>query len=206
MIIIGYKATKTGHQHLFNSKCSHCAVKGEMEMNTFSRYFHVFWIPFCPYQKDAVTQCNHCKQVLHKKQFSAELESEYAQMKVNAKKTYWQFTGLGLFILFIMIVIYSVKEDNKRDLLYLTTPQKEDIYEIHTAEGNYTLYKVSKVTADSVYVIFNKFESDKITGLTQSKMNESDSYNEDDYLPIAKKDLLQMKDKGEIRAVKRKGD
>jgi len=203
MIIYGNKATKTGHQHLFNSKCSHCGTKGDMEMYTFSRYFHIFWIPFFPYKKEAVTQCGHCKKVMTKKEFSADLLSDYEEMKINAKTPYWQFIGLALFAFLIFAVVNSIREDNKRDLAYLSAPKKGDIYEIHTAGEGYTLYKVSEVKTDSVYVIFNKFQSDKKSGLTQPKMNDAGSFIEEDYLPIAKKDLLKMKDKGEIEAVRR---
>jgi phage terminase large subunit GpA-like protein len=69
MIIYGQRATKTGHQSLYNTTCHHCNSKNSLEMYTFSRYFHVFWIPFFPYRKEALTQCNHCKQILNKKIF-----------------------------------------------------------------------------------------------------------------------------------------
>ena len=188
---------------MFNAKCSHCGTKGSLEMFTFSRYFHIFWIPFFPYKKDAITQCNHCKQVLHKKEFSSELLSDYEEMKVNAKTPYWQFIGLVLFVVLVIAVVNSIREDNKKDIAWLSAPEKGDVYEIHTTDGTYTLYKVSEVTNDSVYVIFNKFQSTKRSGLTKSKMNEADSYIEEDYLAIAKKDLLKMKDKDEIEAVRR---
>ena len=203
MIIIGYKATETGHQHLLNIKCSNCGTKGSIEMKTFSNYFLVFLIPFCPYKKDASTQCSHCKQALYETQFSSELLSEYEAMKANAKKAYWQFSGLALFVMFIITVIYSLREDNKRDILWLSAPKKGDIYEIREKDATYTLYKVNEVTTDSVYVLFNKFQSDRQSGLTQSKMNEADSYITDDYLPIAKKDLLKMREEGEIQTVRR---
>ncbi|MGG9962884.1 zinc-ribbon domain-containing protein [Ferruginibacter sp. SUN106] len=204
MIIYGNKATKTGHQSLFNSKCSHCGTKGSLEMYTFSRYFHIFWIPVFPYRKEAVTQCNHCKQVLKKKEFSADLLSDYEEMKVNTKTPYWQFIGLLLFIFLIIAVVNSIREDNKRDIAYLTTPKTGDIYEIYTVGEGYTLYKVSDVKTDSVYVIFNKYQSNKKSGLNQSKMTEAGSFIEEEYLPIAKKDLLKMKDKGEIEGVRRR--
>jgi zinc-ribbon family len=203
MIIYGHKATKTGHQSLFGTKCSNCNTKDSIEMYTFSRYFHIFWIPIFPYRKEAVTQCNHCKQVLNKKQFSADLLSLYDEMKMNIKTPYWQFIGIGLFAVLIIAITFSIKEDNKRDTAYLMAPKVGDIYEIKIAYKNYTLYKVSEVAADSVYVLFNKFESNKRTGLNQAKMNMPESFTEDEWLPIAKKDLLLMKEKGEIEEVRR---
>ena len=203
MLIYGNRATKTGHQDLFGIKCPHCQTKDSLEMYAFSRYAHVFWIPFFPYKKEAVTQCNHCKQVLHKKEFTAELLEKYEEMKPNLKKTYWQFIGLVLFIALIGSIIYSNSQDDKRDNAYLTAPKTGDVYEVKLADGEYTLYKVSEVMDDSVYVLLNQYQTNKKTGLAKKEIQSNSSYLTDGYLPIAKKQLLAMKAKGEITGVNR---
>jgi hypothetical protein len=203
MIIYGHKATKTGHQSLFGTKCSSCGTKDEIEMYTFSRYFHLFWIPVFPYRKEAVTQCNHCKKVLHKKEFSADLLSQYEEMKMNIKTPYWQFTGAGLLALLIIAITYSVKEDDKRDIAFLTAPRAGDIYEIKLSSNNYTLYKVLDVTPDSVYVLLNKFEATRQSGLSKMEMNEPGSFSEEEEMAIARKTLLSLKQSGEIESVRR---
>jgi hypothetical protein len=202
MIIYGHKATKTGHQSLFGTKCSSCGTKDEMEMYTFSRYFHLFWIPVFPYRKEAVTQCNHCKQVLNKKQFPADLLSQYEEMKINIKTPYWQFIGLGLLAVLIISITFSIKEDNKRDIAYLNAPKAGDIYEIKLNSSSYTLYKVQDVTPDSVYVMFNKFEVNKQSGLNKAEMNGASSFTEEESMAIARKTLLGLKEKGEIESVR----
>jgi hypothetical protein len=172
-------------------------------MYTFSRYFHIFWIPVFPYKKEAITQCNHCKQILNKKEFSSDLLSQYEEMKANIKKPYWQYIGAVLFAVLIISVIASIREDNKKDIAFLNAPEKGDIYQIRTTDGQYTLYKVSEVKTDSVYVLFNEFQTNKQSGLRQSTMNAASSFITEDYLPIAKKYLLIMKEKGEIQGVNR---
>lgn len=201
MIISGNRATKTGHQSLFGTKCNSCSSKEALEMYTFSRYFHIFWVPFFPYRKEAITQCNHCKQILNKKEFSSDLSLQYEEMKTNIKTPYWQYIGGVLFVVLIISIFSSIKEDNKRDIAFLNAPQPGDIYKIRTPDGQYTLYKVSEVKSDSVYVLFNEFETNKQSGLRQVKMNEATSFITEDYLPIAKKDLMAMKEKGEIQGV-----
>ena len=203
MIIYGNKATKTGHQSLFGTKCSNCDTKDSLEMYTFSRYFHIFWIPVFPYKKEAVTQCNNCKQILNKKEFSSALLSQYEEMKVSSKTPYWQYIGLAVFGVLIFSIVYSIREDDKRDKAYLAAPKTGDIYEIKTIDGAYTLYKVSEVTADSVYVLFNQYQSNKQSGLSESKMTAASSFIQEDPMPIAKKDLAAMKEKGEIQGVNR---
>ena len=206
MIIYGHRATKTSHQNLFGIKCPHCESRDTLEMYTFSRYAHIFWIPLFPYKKEAVTQCNHCKQVLTKKEFSSELLSKYDEVKANIKTPYWQFAGTALIALLIISGVYSGIQDDKKDNAFLTAPKAGDIYEIKTDKGQYTLYKVAEVKADSVFVLINQYETNKRTGLTKKEMTASDSYIQDEYLPIAKSELLKMKASGEIQSVKRSAD
>lgn len=203
MLIYGNKATKTGHQDLFGVKCPHCQTKDSLEMYTFSRYAHLFWIPLFPYKKEAVTQCNHCKQVLTKKEFNGELLDRYEEMKKQARTPIWQFIGLFLFGILVATVLYSAAEDEKRDKQYLAEPKAGDIYEIKTEDGNYTLYKVAAIKSDSVYVMFNKYQSTARSGLSKNEITAMASFIKEDLSPIAKHDLLNMKTKGEILRVKR---
>lgn len=203
MLIYGNRATKTGHQSLFGVKCPNCQTRDSLEMYSFSRYVHLFWIPLFPYKKEAVTQCNHCKQVLHKKEFSSELQSKFEEMKGSIKTPYWQFAGLLLIGVLVAVGINDAAEDNKKDKDYLTSPKTGDIYQIRTEDGNYTLYKVAEVKNDSVYVMVNQYQTNKITGLTKKEITAPTSYSEDELLPLSKTELLQMKEKRKILGVKR---
>ncbi len=204
MVIFGHRATKTGHQSLFGTTCQHCGTKNTLEMYTFSRYFHVFWIPCFPYRKEAVTQCNHCKQVLHKKEFSADLLQSYEEMKANTKTPYWQFIGAVLFSVLIISVVLSIQEDNKKDNLYLGNPAVGDVYEIRTPTNQYTLYKVSKIVNDSIYVAINEYETNKLSGLEKAEMNSPSSFIEDELISLSIKQLTSMKGDGTIHRVRRK--
>ncbi len=203
MLIYGNRATKTGHQNLFGVKCQHCQTKDALEIYTFSRYAHLFWIPLFAYKKEAVTQCNHCKQVLNKKDFSADILSSYAEMKANIKTPWWQFIGLGLIGVLVALAINDSAENDKRDKALLAAPKAGDIYEIKLAAAEYTLYKVIEVTNDSVYVLVNQYQTNKQSGLNKSEITKPASFIEDGYLPFAKKDLTAMKEKGEITGVRR---
>jgi zinc-ribbon family len=203
MLIYGNRAIKTGYQSLFGTKCSHCGTKDSLEMYTFSRYFHIFWIPMFPYKKEATTQCSHCKQILQKKEFDSSLLLQYEEMKLNARKAYWQFIGSGLLVFLIFAVATSIKEDNKNDISYLSAPKVDDIYEVELDDGAYSLYKIKEVTSDSIFVIRNKFQTNKLTALAKGEFLKEDSFLEDEYLSFSKKALLPMKTSGTIVHVKR---
>jgi hypothetical protein len=206
MLIYGNRATKTGHHNLFGTKCSHCNTANSLEMYTFSRYAHIFWIPLFPYKKEAVTQCNHCKQVLTKKEFDSTLTEKFNDIKTQTKTPYWQFIGLGLIVLGIAAGTYGAAEDNKRDKVFLNAPATGDVYEIRMGTGKYTLYKVASVKADSVFVMPNQYEVNISTGLTKAEMNTPTSFvtDKEEQLGFTKKELLLLKDKGEIMNVRRR--
>lgn len=206
MIVYGHRATKTGHQSLFGVKCPHCEAKDSLEMYTFSRYAHIFWIPLFPYKKEAVTQCNHCKQILSKKEFTSGIQAKYEEMKLNIKTPYWQFIGLAAIAFIVILGVYTGIQDDKRDKAFLNAPKAGDIYEIRTTGGQYTLYKVAEVKKDTVYVMFNEFETNKKSGLSGKEFVLEDNYLKDGYQPFSKSDLLKMKESGEIQAVNRMGN
>lgn len=67
----------------------------------------------------------------------------------------------------------------------------------------YTLFKVENVAGDTVFIIVNEFETNKVTGLVDLK-NKGDEAFIQDPLPILKKDLKSMLEKGEIINIDRK--
>jgi hypothetical protein len=125
-------------------------------------------------------------------------------MKANIKKPYWQYIGLVLFTIFILSIILSKQEDNKQDKLYLAKPEVGDIYEIRTLTNQYTLYKVDAVQTDSVFVLVNEYETNKLTGLKKIEMNSPSSFIQDTVLGFSFKELVNMKEKGTINKVRRK--
>jgi hypothetical protein len=107
MLLYGLKVTQTSQQNLFGVKCGHCNTQGSTEMCTFSKYLHVLRIPFFPVKKVAITQCNRCRQVCSKKNFSPDLQHRFNQMKSNIVTPYWQFTGIVLIFILAAMVLYK---------------------------------------------------------------------------------------------------
>src|SRR5687768_10469605 len=46
MIIYGSRSSHVKSIQLDNEACPHCSTHGSVTMSTFTRYAHVFWIPF----------------------------------------------------------------------------------------------------------------------------------------------------------------
>lgn len=108
MLLYGVKAAKTGHQDLYGIKCANCEAQGAMEMHSYSKYLHILRIPFIPFKKVVVTQCNRCRQVLSKKKFSPDLLNRLQEMKQPLIGIpLWQFTGLVIGSVSIALIIYK---------------------------------------------------------------------------------------------------
>ena len=82
-------------------------------------------------------------------------------------------------------------------------PQSGDIFEIKTRDNQYTLYKVENIEGDSAFIRANQFESNKISGLADLKRKGEGAYSEFVF-PVAKTELKQMLEKGEILDIERK--
>jgi hypothetical protein len=198
VIIYGTKATQLANERV-TEKCPNCGTQNSIEMYVFQKYAHVFWIPLFPTGKTAVSECSHCKQVLKQKEMPAALKASYDNVKAQYKTPIWTFSGLALLAIAISLGVYTDKQDAARNAKLILEPKTGDIFEIRTAERNYTLYKVENVMGDSVLIAANNFETNKISGLNELKekgfSNELYSYH--------KNELKKMLEEGEIMDIER---
>jgi hypothetical protein len=201
MIIYGSKNKQLAKETLMD-KCPHCGNQHCIDMHVFQKYVHLFWLPLFPIGKTGVSQCDHCKQVLKLNQMPGSLKTSYDNIKSGTKTPLWMFTGLAVIAIIITMGILSERKKDERNATLILTPFKGDIYEIKTNEGQYTLYKVDQTIGDTVFVRFNQFESNKISGLTDLKQ-KGDTAFIDDLVPILKPKLREMLKNGEIIDIKR---
>ena len=201
MIIYGTRSTQLAKETLMD-KCPSCGAQNSVELYAFQKYAHIFWIPFFPIGKTAVSQCGHCKQVLQKKEMPENLLAAFQNLKAQTRMPIWTFSGLGLLAALVIAVVISDKKKDERNAKLILTPQSGDVFEIKTKENQYTLYKVSSIQNDSIIIHINNYETNKISGLADLKSKGESAYSEDEYA-IHKSDLKQMLEKGEIVDIER---
>jgi hypothetical protein len=201
MIIYGKKVTVLASENAVD-KCPGCETSNSITLTVYQRYGHVFWIPFIPMGKLAETMCSDCRQVRSKDQFTPGIAERYETLKTIIRTPVWAFSGLFLLAVFIIFMVIQHKQNNLENATYIAKPQRGDIYEIKN-NGHYTLYKVNQIVNDSVFVLVNQYETDRVTGLSDLKKKGDDAYTTD-ALMILKTDLKTMLDTGEIIDVNRK--
>jgi hypothetical protein len=202
MIIFGSKATQVATKNI-NDECTNCGTQNSIQMIVLQKYAHVFWIPFFPIGKTGVTQCSHCKQVLEKKEFPDNLKNHFEALKLTGKTPVWTFSGLAALSILIIWGVVSTSQKNEKNASLILTPQKGDIYEVKMDYDQYTLFKVENVAGDTVFIIINEYETNKVTGLVDLK-NKGDEAFIQEPLPMLKTALKSMLEKGEIINIDRK--
>ncbi len=102
------KHLKTSALNANQIQCQHCH-SGNMLMSIVGRYAHFFWIPLFSIGKTGVSHCEHCKQVLRKREFTPQLNQEFIQLKQEVKAPFWFYIGLiAIGILFILPILTSL--------------------------------------------------------------------------------------------------
>lgn len=201
MIIFGSKASHLASENI-HAKCSNCETQNSIQMSVFQKYAHIFWIPFFPIGKTAVSQCTHCKQVLEKKEFNGNLQESYHKIKSNSKTPIWTFFGIGIATILIVWGLIASKDHAAKNEQLILSPEKGDIYEVKYGHKQYTLYKIDEIVGDTVFLIFNEYETNKISGLSELNEMGAEAYGTE-ALPVLKSDLKEMFESGEIIDVNR---
>ena len=129
------------------------------------------------------------------------IRNEYIKLKEENKGALWQFSGLALFAILISWAFYQSGENEKLEQQYLAFPKSGDVYEYKIEGGFYSTLKVIEVNNDSLLVVPNDYEIDKMSKLY--KIDKDENYSEEFSFKIAKKEIETMYNSGEIFDINR---
>lgn len=200
MIIYGSRAVPLNSIQLPTATCPACSTQGSVVLSIYSRHAHIFWIPLFPIGKVGLSQCLHCKNAREAGEMSTEVRNEFEKLKRSTKTPVWQFAGLGLLALLIAVGSLSNIEDKKLQREYLAAPKEGDTYRYKTESGDYSLFKVTRVSDSTVFICPNQYSVDRLTGTY--KIDKIENYSADTF-GIAATRIKEMYDSGRIIDIKR---
>lgn len=174
MLIYGTRSAHLGTKKLQRPTCESCQTQGNIKMSIYRKHVHAFWIPLFPYKTTAISECQHCKHTLEKKEFSEDLKEEYKRLKENLKGPVWQFSGLFIVALLIAYGSYASDQDKAMELEYLSEPKAGDVYSYQLDNGAYSTLKVLSVTPDSIHFNLNDYEISRVSKIY--KINKEENY------------------------------
>jgi len=199
MIVYGKRKSAISTQEN-REQCDNCGTRRSIQLRVYQHYLHVFWIPFFPLRKTGVSECRHCGQVLNKKDFSSNLESEYTILKFNSRTPLWTFIGIGLLLILSISGIYNRRQRAIRSASYIANPIVDDLYKVKRDIRHYTLFKVDKVAGDTVFLLVSLYETNKFSGLSELISKGNAAYDLEP-IPMLRWELIEMFEKGEIMRI-----
>lgn len=173
MIIYGTNSSTIGTEHLSSEQCYHCEAQGEIQLTALAKYAHIFWIPTFPIRKAVVSQCRHCRELLEEEQMPDNIRDQALRLKSSSNFPWWYYIGLALIACFVVLISISIHQDKQENTQLMLHPKVGDVYEVKIKSNQYTSWKVSHLTKDTVYFYFNQYTVNQLTGIDQIKMKRN---------------------------------
>lgn len=189
MIFYGTKGHHLKSEKISNIECSYCKKQTSHTVSIFAKYAYLYWIPFFPMGKKAISECDNCKQTLALKDMNEQLkQAYYNKVKPHVKTPIWHWSGLAIVAAIIAFSVYLANQHKKDALIFINEPQTGDVYE-YKPNDFYSLLKVVSVSQDSVFVISNNYEIERKSKL--HKIDKTSNYTTAPY-GISKEEIKQQ--------------
>jgi len=200
MIIYGHNSSNLENSNPNSLKCPSCENNGTTELHLFGKYATLFWIPMFPMGKNVVSECNHCKAVLEKKQMPQDFNIHIDNLKSKAKTPIWNWAGLTILAGVITWATFQSQQHDKDVLVYAEVPAVHDLYDVKLDNGSYTTYRVTNIANDSIHFKMNDYEISKSSKLYQ--IDKDENYSDDVYT-MHKSFLIELQKDGTIMDISR---
>jgi len=106
LIIFGVRQTPIGTDELL-IKCPSCEKHSWADVMVVSKYFHFFWIPFFPTEKELNIICKECGLKRYGLYFDSNLISNFEEVKEKFRHPWFTYIGVTLIIALILTVILA---------------------------------------------------------------------------------------------------
>lgn len=154
MIIYGYRAKTLGSETI-TSPCPQCQ-HGSATLWGFSRYFHIWYIPFFPFQKMFVLECQNCQKSTEKKEWQETVRNIVQSKASNFKTPIHLFAGVFIAVGVFGYLSFASMNKTKQTTARLSAPKVGDVivvYQKSETKGiGYWPALVEKVTDDAIIV------------------------------------------------------
>ena len=108
IIIFGHKKTPIDFDE-FLVKCPTCEFHSWADIMVLSVYFHFYWIPIFPFDKEANIICKKCGLKRYGRSFDSSLINNYNEIKDRFHHPWFTYSGAAfLTLIFIVIILSSI--------------------------------------------------------------------------------------------------
>ena len=200
-LIYGNRTAIIARKGVESGICSRCDSIGRLVYQVHSRYLHVFWIPLFSAEKYGSTYCEKCRALRIEEDVPDKLYADLEEFVKETKAPPWQYTGIALAIMAIIIVPNFIKIKKNEVIQMLSEPRVGDIYEFKTQNNTFSTLQVIEIDEDSIWVAPNRYSTRSIENLHRIKIEH---YHYPELKRgICRENLIEKYHEGEILKITR---
>ena len=202
MVIYGYKGSHLNTSPLPGAVCPACSSFNTVRTSIYSQYAHVYYIPFFPFSKKALTECQSCQQGWEEKSLPHQLQSAVKTAKKSTRFPLWHWAGVGVLTLGLAWAAVAGQRHERDRNAWLVAPRAGDLYTVHSPGDStkFSLLKVVSAHGNTVEVVQNEYEIDSNDPV--SELNAPSKYSNESE-SLTQLDLQIMHNKGQLTDVTR---
>jgi len=198
LFIFGIRDARIGNYKDSEHICYPCKAF-DREVQVYRSYFHFCLIPVFPIgARRFEIRCGNCGD-------ETRSENLVRQYDSKAKTPLYFYSAWVLFAGIFLFWFYWHKNTQKHIMELVSSPAIGDVYTIRqekNKETSYYFFKITGLTADSVFAIHN----DIYYGDFVNRLAQDDYFVKDDTLIYKTKNLKEMLERDEIFSVSREYD
>lgn len=200
MVFFGTKSTHLTSVKAHDRYCSGCDDYDTIVLNVFRKQIHLFGIPIIPVGKTGNAFCQKCKKALGEEAMPEPVKHLYLMVKNETKGLAWQIPGSLALLVISLTLSLAHKKTNQKELEYLASPYKGDVYEYRIDGATYSTMKIIKVSTDSVFVYLNRLNVDNSSLLNW--IDKTENYRKET-VPFERQKINDLYNDGKILEIKR---
>lgn len=101
----GTKRIMIGIYDPFPFQCPNCKQLSTVNFAFYSEYFHYWYIPIFPQEKDGFAKCENCSFTINSLKYNRLTKHDYKEISKKFKHPFYTYTGITLILLPIAIII-----------------------------------------------------------------------------------------------------
>lgn len=106
VIIFGIKETAIDIDE-YLVRCPSCEGYSLADVMVMSKYYHFYWMPFFPTEKDANVICKSCGLKRDGMAFNSDLINNYNEVKRKYRHPWFTYIGSSIMILIFIAILLS---------------------------------------------------------------------------------------------------
>jgi zinc-ribbon family len=107
----GTKQVLLGSYDPYPLQCPECKELATIDITIYGDYYHYWYIPIFPYEKDGYAKCSSCDFTINSVKFNRNTKELFREIKGKFRYPFYTYTGIAIicapFIIGILAWLFS---------------------------------------------------------------------------------------------------